>query len=99
MLGFRIIGDLLTPEHCHLLIWPGELADPSRDHAEAVGAHGQLHPAQSAPEAGSAVVPKAAESPTVHHHARYRVGQRGGYDMKIWSEKKLQEKLTCITTR
>ncbi len=34
--------------------------------------------------------------PTVHHHARYRVGQPGGYAMNIWSEKKLQEKLTYL---
>lgn len=25
--------------------------------------------------------------PAVHHHARYRVGQRGGYDMNIWSRR------------
>ncbi len=29
-LGFRIIGYVLMPEHCHLLIWPSELADPSQ---------------------------------------------------------------------
>jgi putative transposase len=29
-LGFRIIGYVLMPEHCHLLIWPGSLADPSQ---------------------------------------------------------------------
>jgi len=29
-LGFRIFGYVVMPEHCHLLIWPGELADPSR---------------------------------------------------------------------
>ena len=29
-LGFSIIGYVLMPEHCHLLIWPGDLADPSQ---------------------------------------------------------------------
>jgi hypothetical protein len=27
--------------------------------------------------------------PTVHHHAHYRVRNRRGYDMNIWSNKKL----------
>lgn len=29
-LTFRIIGYVLMPEHCHLLIRPSELADPSQ---------------------------------------------------------------------
>ncbi|MGH9449288.1 MAG: hypothetical protein ACRD11_01990 [Terriglobia bacterium] len=29
-LGFRIIGYVLMPEHCRLVIWPGHLADPSQ---------------------------------------------------------------------
>ncbi len=29
-LGFRIFGYVVMPEHCHLLIWPGGLADPSQ---------------------------------------------------------------------
>jgi putative transposase len=29
-LRFRIIGYVLMPEHCHLLIWPSERADPSQ---------------------------------------------------------------------
>jgi len=32
----------------------------------------------------------------VHHHAHYRVGQRGGYDLSIWSEKKCLEKLNYV---
>jgi len=28
-LGFRIIGYVLMPEHCHLLLWPSESANPS----------------------------------------------------------------------
>ncbi len=34
--------------------------------------------------------------PTVHHHARHRVWQRGGYDLNIWSEKKRLEKLNYM---
>ncbi|HEX5412820.1 MAG TPA: hypothetical protein VFZ27_13300 [Terriglobia bacterium] len=30
---------------------------------------------------------------TVHHHARYRVWQRRGYDFNVWSSKKINEKL------
>ncbi len=30
---------------------------------------------------------------TVHHHAHFRVWQRGGYDVNIWSSKKINEKL------
>jgi REP element-mobilizing transposase RayT len=29
-LSFRIIGYVLMPEHCHLLIVPSDLADPSQ---------------------------------------------------------------------
>ncbi len=29
-LGFKILGYVLMPEHFHLLIWPGERADPSK---------------------------------------------------------------------
>ncbi|HEY6293444.1 MAG TPA: transposase [Terriglobia bacterium] len=29
-LGFKIMGYALMPEHCHLLLWPSELADPSQ---------------------------------------------------------------------
>jgi REP element-mobilizing transposase RayT len=28
-LNFKILGYVLMPEHFHLLIWPGERADPS----------------------------------------------------------------------
>jgi hypothetical protein len=37
------------------------------------------------------------ELPTsVDHHAHYRVWQRGGYDLNIWSEKKRLEKLNYM---
>jgi hypothetical protein len=34
--------------------------------------------------------------PTVHDHAHYRVWNRRGYDMNLWSEKKIQEKLNYM---
>jgi hypothetical protein len=34
--------------------------------------------------------------PTVHDHARYRVWNRRGYDMNVWSEKKIHEKLNYM---
>jgi len=33
---------------------------------------------------------------TVHHHAHYRVWQRGGYDLNVWSEKKRLKKLNYM---
>ena len=35
-------------------------------------------------------------SPTVPHHARLRVWQRGEYDLNIWSEKERLEKLNWM---
>jgi putative transposase len=32
----------------------------------------------------------------VHDHAHYRVWNRRGYDMNVWSEKKIQEKLNYM---
>jgi len=34
--------------------------------------------------------------PTVHHHAHHRVWQRRFYDMNIWSDKKVSEKLDTM---
>jgi putative transposase len=33
---------------------------------------------------------------TVHSHAHHRVWQRGGYDMNLWSEKKVLKKLNYV---
>jgi hypothetical protein len=33
---------------------------------------------------------------TVRHHAHYRVWQRGGHDLNVWSEKKRLEKLNYM---
>jgi hypothetical protein len=37
--------------------------------------------------------------PAVHHHTLYRVWNRRGYDMNIWSEKKIHEKLDYMHNR
>ena len=34
--------------------------------------------------------------PTVHHHAHFRVWQKGFYDMNIWSSRKRREKLNYM---
>jgi hypothetical protein len=34
--------------------------------------------------------------PTVHDHAHYRVWNRRGYDMNLWSGEKIQEKLNYM---
>jgi putative transposase len=96
-LGFRIVGYVLMPEHFHVLLWPSELANPSqimqkleertakfilrslREKAESAWCQGML---------------RAFTLPaTVHHHAHRRVWQRRFYDMNIWSDKKVSEKL------
>jgi len=33
---------------------------------------------------------------TVHHHAHFRLWQRKGYDMNIWTAKKVEEKLNYM---
>ena len=96
-LGFRIMGYVLMPEHFHVLLWPSELANPSqimqkleertakfilkslREKAESAWCQGMLR---------AFTLP-----PTVHHHAHHRVWQRRFYDMNIWSDKKVSEKL------
>ena len=99
-LGFRIFGYVVMPEHCHLLIWPGELAGPA-------------HIMQKLSERTANFILRALRSnlghpwcrrmlarfvlpSAVRSHAHHRVWQRGGYDMNIWSRKKLLEKLNYM---
>ena len=99
-LGFRIIGYVLMPEHCHLLIWPSELADPSQimqklSERTANFILRNLRRNAALPRCRKML--SCFELPlSVHHHAHYRVWHRGGYDMNIWSEKKRKEKLTYM---
>jgi putative transposase len=99
-LGFRIRGYVLMPEHFYVLLWPCELSNPSqimqkleertakfilkslREKAESAWCEGMLR---------AFTLP-----PTVHHHAHHRVWQRRFYDMNIWSDKKMSEKLDTM---
>ena len=99
-LGFRIVGYVLMPEHCHLLIWPSELANPSQimqklSERTANFILRNLRQNLSFPW-WQGMLTRFELPPTVHHHAHYRVWQRGGYDMNIWSEKKRLEKLAYM---
>jgi hypothetical protein len=64
-LGFWIIGYVLMPEHCHLLIWHGRsrqsFANLGANYAEVIGADRQLHTTHPAAQRCSAVVPKNAD--------------------------------------
>ncbi|MGH9434784.1 MAG: REP-associated tyrosine transposase, partial [Terriglobia bacterium] len=99
-LGFKIIGYVLMPEHCHLVIWPGHLANPSQIMQKLAerAANSILRTLRrNLTLPGCARMLKWFALPqTVHHHAHYRVWQRGGYDMNIWSEKKRIEKLNYM---
>ena len=101
-LSFRIIGYVLIRRltDCHLLIWPSELADPSQimqKLAERTAnfilrnlCHNLEFPWCQK------MLARFELPPSVHHHAHYRVWQRGGYDLNIWSEKKRLEKLNYM---
>ncbi len=99
-LGFRIIGYVLMPEHCHLMIWPSELADPSqimqklRERTTNFILR-KLRRNLDFPWRQK-MLARFELPATVHHHAHCRVGQRGGYDLNIWSEKKRLEKLNYM---
>ena len=96
-LGFKIACYVLMPEHFHLLIWPSADANPSQILQKLEGRMALfiLKNLKENPKhrwcrkmLGHVQLPT-----TVHHHAHFRVWQRGGYDMNIWSPKKINEKL------
>lgn len=99
-LSFRIIGYVLMPEHCHLLIWPSELADPSQIMQKLAERTANfilrnLRQHREYPWCQK-MLARFELPPSVHHHAHYRVWQRGGYDLNIWSEKKRLEELNYM---
>ena len=99
-LGFKIIGSVLMPEHCHLMIWPCEIANPSQimqklSERTANFILRNLRGNLSLPWCQK-MLKRFELPPTVHHHAHHRVWQRGGYDLNIWSDKKRLEKLTYM---
>jgi REP element-mobilizing transposase RayT len=99
-LGFHIVGYVRMPEHCHPLIWPSDLANPSQimqkpSERTANFILRTLRRNLALPWCRR-MLNGFALPPTMHHHAHYRVWQRGGYDMNVWSEKKRLEKLTYM---
>ena len=96
-LGFKVFGYVLMPEHCHLLIWPGAAANPSQimqKLSERTANFIIRNLRQNLAFPWCQRMLKRFESPpTVHHHAHYRVWNRRGYDMNIWSEKKRKQKI------
>jgi REP-associated tyrosine transposase len=99
-LGFKIVGYVLMPEHCHLLIWLSDLANPSeimQKLSERTANFIQRNLRRNLTHPWCRKMLSRFElPPTVHHHAHYRVWQRGGYDLNVWSEKKRLEKLTYM---
>jgi REP element-mobilizing transposase RayT len=86
------------PEHSHLLTWPGSLANPSQITLPERTANfilRNLGENLAFPWCRK-MLKRFALPPTVHDQAHYRVWNRRGYDMNIWSEKKIQEKLNYM---
>jgi putative transposase len=99
-LGFRIIGYVLMPEHCHLLLWPGPLANPSQimqklSERTANFILRNLRENLAFPWCRK-MLERFELPPSVHGHTHYRVWNRRGYDMNLWSERKVQEKLNYM---
>jgi len=96
-LGFRIIGYVLMPEHCHLLLWPSESANPSQimQRLEERVAKFILRNLHHNCEFAwcRRMLDGFRLPPTVHHHAHYRVWQRRFYDFNVWTDRKIREKL------
>ncbi len=99
-LGFKIVGYVLMPEHFHALIWPAREADPSQimqklEDRTALFVLKNLKENLTYPWCRR-MLARVTLPPTVHHHAHFRVWQRRGYDMNIWSPKKREEKLNYM---
>jgi putative transposase len=99
-LGFRIVGYVLMPEHCHLLLWPSDGANPTQimQRLEERTAKFILKNLRQNLQYRwcQRMLARVTLPPTVHHHAHSRVGQRRFYDMNMWSEKKPLEKLNFM---
>jgi REP-associated tyrosine transposase len=96
-LGFKIAGYVLMPEHFHLLIWPSADANPSQILQKLEGWMALFILKQLKENTKRSWCRKMLDQvrlpATVHHHAHFRVWQRGGYDLNVWSSKKIDEKL------
>jgi REP-associated tyrosine transposase len=99
-LNFKIIGYVLMPEHFHVLIWPARDLNPSQilqklEDRTALFVLKNLKENANYPWCRK-MLEGVRLPPTVHHHAHFRVWQRGGYDLNVWSPKKRREKLTYM---
>jgi putative transposase len=99
-LGFKIFGYVLMPEHFHLLIWPGERADPSKivqslKERTAIFILKNLRDNQHDSWCRR-MLDRLTLPATVHLHGPGRVWQRRFYDLNVWSEKKRLEKLNYM---
>ena len=96
-LGFKLAGYVLMPEHFHLLIWPSADANPSQILQKLEGRTALFMLKQLKENTTQSWCRKMLNQvrlpSTVHHHAHFRVWQRGGYDLNVWSSKKINEKL------
>ena len=88
------------PEHCHLLIGPSPAANSSQimqKLSERTANFMLRNLRQNLSYPWCHKMLKAFELPaTVHHRAHYRVWNRRGYDMNIWSDQKQNEKIDYI---
>jgi putative transposase len=99
-LGFKIIGYVLMPEHFHMLVWPTAQANPSQvvqklEDRTALSILKNLRGNLSYPRCQK-MLARVALPPTVQCHAHFRVWQRKGYDMNVWTRKKRDEKLNYM---
>jgi len=99
-LGFKIFAYVLMPEHCHLLIWPAPTANPSQimqKLSERTANFILRHLRKNAALSWCQSTLRRFKLPiTVHHHAHYRVWNRRGYDMNIYTDKRQNEKIDYI---
>ena len=99
-LGFKIFAYVLMPEHCHLLIWPAPQASPSQilqKLSERTARFVLRHLREHSSRPWCQKMLKGLKLPSsVHHHAHFRVWNRGAYDMNIYTDKKQNEKIDYI---
>ena len=99
-LQFKIIGYVLMPEHFHLLIGPPVDPNPSQilqklEDRTALFILKNLKDKLNHPWCQQ-MLRRVTLPPSVHHPAHFRVWQRGGYDLNIWSPRKRREKLNYM---
>jgi putative transposase len=99
-LNFKIIGYVLMPEHFHRLIWPSADPNPSQI-LQKLEVRTALFILKNLKENVTShwcrkMLNRVRLAATVHHHGHFRVWQRGGYDLNVWSPRKRDEKLNYM---